>query len=75
MSTAHLGETGGKYLLSMVSHTTRHTTLRIIREHKMKKRKGGTGPLSQGVQEGRQAPRNLHIHAVEVHRQRPRGFQ
>jgi hypothetical protein len=37
---------------------------------------GETGPLRQGVQEGRQALRILHIHAlhgVEVHRKRPMG--
>ena len=39
----------------------------------MKKRKGETGPLSQGVQAGRQALRMRHIHGVEVRRKRPRG--
>ena len=37
---------------------------------------GETGPLSQGVQEGRQALRTRHhIHGMEVHRKRPRGVQ
>ena len=36
---------------------------------------GETGLLSQGVQEGRQALRILHIHSMEVHRKRPRGFK
>ena len=35
----------------------------------MKKRKGETGPLSQGVQAGGQALRTLHIHGVEVLRE------
>jgi hypothetical protein len=34
---------------------------------------GETGPLSQGVHEGRQALRTLHMHGVELHRKRPRG--
>ena len=37
-----------------------------------------TGPLSQGVQEGRQALRILVLHGVhgmEVHRKKPRGFK
>jgi hypothetical protein len=50
----HLGGTGplsqGKVPYYMVSHTTRHTTFRTIREYWIKKRKGETGPLSQGVQ-------------------------
>ena len=33
------------------------------------------GPLSQGVQEGRQALRMLHVRGVEVRRKRPRGFR
>jgi hypothetical protein len=33
------------------------------------------GPLSQGVQAGRQARRIRHIHGVEVRKKRPRGFK
>ena len=36
---------------------------------------GARGPLSQGVQEGRQALGVLHIHGMWVHRKRPRGFK
>jgi hypothetical protein len=61
----------------MVSHTTRHTTLRIIRAYKVKKRKGERGPLSQGVQARRKALRIPHIHGMavrkEVRKKRPRG--
>jgi hypothetical protein len=41
----------------------------------MKKRKGETGSLSQGVQEGRKALSILHIHGMETCRKRPRGFK
>jgi hypothetical protein len=41
----------------------------------MKKRKGETGPLSQGVQAGRKALIIHHVHGVGVHRKRPRGFK
>jgi hypothetical protein len=41
----------------------------------MKKRKGETGPPSQGVQAGRKAFRILYIHGLEVRNQRPRGFK
>jgi hypothetical protein len=34
---------------------------------------GETGPLSQGVQEYRQALRILDIHSIKMHRKRPRG--
>jgi hypothetical protein len=36
---------------------------------------GATGPLSQRVQEGRQALRILHIHGMEARRKRRRGFK
>ena len=36
---------------------------------------GATGPLSQGVQEGRQALKIRHIDGMEVRRKRPRGFK
>jgi hypothetical protein len=36
---------------------------------------GGTGPLSQGVQAGRQALRMLHMHGVGVRKKRPRGVK
>jgi hypothetical protein len=36
---------------------------------------GETGPLSKGVQEGRQALRILHIHGMVVHGKRPREFK
>ena len=39
----------------------------------MKKRKGETGPLSQGVQAGRKALRTRHINGVKVRKKRPRG--
>jgi hypothetical protein len=32
---------------------------------------GETGPLSQGVQEGRKALRILHIHGMEVRKKKP----
>jgi hypothetical protein len=48
----------------MVSQITRHTTLRIIREYQMKKREGESSPLSQGVQNGRQALGILCIRGV-----------
>jgi hypothetical protein len=38
-------------------------------------RLGGTGPLSQGVQAGRQALKILHTHGAEVRRKKPRGFE
>jgi hypothetical protein len=36
---------------------------------------GETGPLSQGVQEGRKALRIRHINGMEVRKKRPRGFK
>jgi hypothetical protein len=36
---------------------------------------GETGPLSQGVQEGRKALRISHIYGMEVRKKRPRGFK
>ena len=36
---------------------------------------GETGPLSQGVQEGRKALRILHIHGMEVRKKKPRRFK
>jgi hypothetical protein len=41
----------------------------------MKKRKGETAPLSQGVQVGRKAIRIRYINGVEVRKKRPRGFR
>jgi hypothetical protein len=36
---------------------------------------GETGPLSQGVQVGRNALRIRHINGMEVRKKRPRGFK
>jgi hypothetical protein len=36
---------------------------------------GETGPLSQGVQAGRNALRIRYINGMEVHKKRPRGFK
>ena len=36
---------------------------------------GETGPLSQGVQEGRKALRILYIHGMEVRKKKPRRFK
>jgi hypothetical protein len=41
----------------------------------MRKRKGDTGPLSQGVGAGQQALRMRHINGMEVLKKRPRGFK
>jgi hypothetical protein len=41
----------------------------------MQKRKGETGPLSQGVQEGGKALRIRYINGTGVRKQRPRGFK
>jgi hypothetical protein len=36
---------------------------------------GETGPLSQGVQAGRQALRILHVHGMKVRRKSHRGLK
>jgi hypothetical protein len=41
----------------------------------MKKRKGKTGPLSQGVQARRKAIKMRRINGMEVRKKRPRGFK
>jgi hypothetical protein len=41
----------------------------------MKKRKGETGPLSQGIQAGRKALSIRHINGTEVRKKRPRRFK
>ena len=41
----------------------------------MEKRKGETGPLSQGVQAGRKTLRIRYINGMEVRKKRPMGFK
>ena len=36
---------------------------------------GETGPVSQGVQVGRKAPRIRHINSMEVRKKRPRCYK
>jgi hypothetical protein len=41
----------------------------------MKKRKGETGPLSQGFKRAGRHPECRHINGMEVRKKRPRGFK